>query len=58
MNQFELAEIIRQRFIPLAFTCDCAGSHPDCASVFDSASAWTQHDTAIRIAKFIESLDS
>jgi hypothetical protein len=58
MNNIELAEIIRQRFIPLAFTCDCSGSHADCASVLDNPVAWSQHDTALRIAKFIESQDS
>ena len=57
MNNIELAEIIRKRFIPFAFTCECAGSHPDCAAVFDSPSAWSQHDTVLRIARFLENLE-
>lgn len=58
MTNNELAELIRNKFIPFAFTCECVGNHPDCASVFESDVAWSQHDTALRIAKFIESLES
>lgn len=57
MNKFEIAEAIRKNYIPLAFTCECAGNDPDCASVLADSAAWRQHDTALRIAKFIESLD-
>jgi hypothetical protein len=56
MTNQELAEQIRQKYIPFAFTCGCAGNHPECALVFDSTSAWVQHDTVLRIAKFIETL--
>ena len=56
MTNLELAEIIRQRFIPLAFTCDCNGTHSDCAQVFASPAANVQFDVTLRIAKFIESL--
>lgn len=58
MTNQELAELIRSKYIPFAFTCKCAGNHPDCASVFESARAWGEHDTALRIAKFIEELEN
>lgn len=57
MNNIELAEIIRKKFIPFAFLCECAGKDPECAKVFESPAEWRQHDTALRIAYFIEKLE-
>lgn len=57
MNHNELAELIRSKFIPFAFTCDCAGNHEECSwTMQNDAYANGQHDTALRIAKLIESL--
>jgi hypothetical protein len=56
MTNQELADTLRKKFIPFAFTCECKGADPDCAEVFASASMWTQRDTVERIAKFIESV--
>jgi hypothetical protein len=50
-----LADAIRERFMPLVFTCDCAGSHPSCREALDSPVIWAQHDTVLRIANFINS---
>jgi hypothetical protein len=57
MDNKELAEQIRKRYIPFAFTCDCAGNHEECADVMKDRGAWVQQDTALRIARFIESLE-
>ena len=49
-----LAEMIRARFTPVAFLCDCEGSHEDCASARKTPSVYTQMETVRRIATFIE----
>lgn len=56
MTNAELAELIRNKFTPLVFSCGCAGSHPDCASILERPEVWTQNDVVVRIAKLIESL--
>jgi len=50
----DLAEMIRARFTPYAFTCECQGSHEDCASARKTPSVYIQMETVRRIAKFIE----
>ena len=57
MTNQELADFIRKNYIPFAFTCECAGNDPECASVLADPAAWRQHDTALRISKFIETLE-
>lgn len=57
MTNSELAEIIRSKFIPFAFTCSCKGTDPSCAEVKEDAAAWSQFTTAERIARYIESLE-
>jgi hypothetical protein len=57
MTNQELADTLRKKFIPFAFSCDCKGADPDCAELLASASMWTQRDTVERIAKFIEGLN-
>ena len=53
----ELAEVIRSKFIPFAFTCECKGADASCADAKSDAGAWAQFNTAERIARFIESLE-
>jgi len=50
----DLADIIRARFTPFAFTCECQGSHRDCASARKTPSVYIQAETVRRIATFIE----
>lgn len=57
MTNLELANVIRSKFIPFAFMCSCNGADPSCAMVKDDAAAWSQFNTAERIAQFIESLE-
>jgi len=57
MTNSELAEIIRSKFIPFAFTCSCKGADASCAEVKEDPSAWAQFTTVERIARYIESLE-
>jgi len=57
MKNSELAELIRNRFSPFAFTCDCNGMHIECATAREDVASWVQYETTNRIAKFIESIE-
>lgn len=49
-----LAEAVRKRFTPFAFTCSCDGEHPDCDEVrkYDSY-AIAQANVVHRINSYI-----
>lgn len=48
-----LADDIAKAFTPFAFTCDCRGAHPDCASVIKDQQSYAQFDTVQRITKWL-----
>jgi hypothetical protein len=50
----DLAEMIRARFTPFAFTCECKGTEPECFATRQNPSMMATHETIERIAKFIE----
>jgi len=50
----DLADIIRARFTPFAFTCDCNGTVDDCTTARKTPSVYIQAETVRRIATFIE----
>jgi hypothetical protein len=53
-NRVQLANEILVKFTPMAFRCDCLGTHSECARVMrEDASAWAQHDVVKRIAAYI-----
>lgn len=56
MNLQELPELLRKKFIPFAFTCDCGGKDKSCKSALDDPKLWAQKDTVERICKTIEEL--
>jgi len=58
MNYSELSKIIQDRFTPLAFTCECKGTHAECGEAMRSTAMWAQADTVMRIALFIAKLES
>jgi hypothetical protein len=58
MNYSELSQLIQDRFTPFAFTCDCKGTHEECAEAMRSTAMWAQADTVMRIALFIAKLES
>jgi hypothetical protein len=50
-----LADEIKKRFTPFAFTCECKGTHPDCNNAINNdVYAIAQNDTVTRIVEFIE----
>lgn len=52
-----LPDIIRERFLPFAFQCDCQGTHSTCAKIKnEDVYAIAQAETVERIAKYLESL--
>ncbi len=59
MNQEILARKVRERFTPLAFSCDCNGTDPACARIRQTdVYAIAQAETTDRIARFIQSYDA
>ena len=50
----DLAEIIRARFTPFAFTCECEGTDPACFTTRRMPTMIATHETIERIAAFIE----
>ena len=50
----DLADIIRARFTPFAFTCDCEGTDPECFTTRRMPTMIATHETIERIATFIE----
>jgi hypothetical protein len=48
-----LAGQIRQKFTPLAFTCECEGNDPTCAAVRQNPSMIATNETINRIVAFI-----
>jgi hypothetical protein len=50
----DLADIIRARFTPFAFTCDCEGTDPECFAMRRMPTMIATHETIERIATFIE----
>ena len=57
MKNSQLSQLIQDRFMPFAYTCECKGSHPDCAEAMRGSAMWAQADTVLRIALFIAKLD-
>jgi hypothetical protein len=53
MSNQELADEITARFTPYAFTCECEGTHKDCASARKVPSVYIQAETVRRIAEYI-----
>lgn len=51
-----LADLIRDRFTPYAFTCQCQGAEPSCAITRKRPEYIARVETVTRIAKFIETL--
>jgi hypothetical protein len=58
MNHSELSQLIQDRFMPFAYTCECKGTHPECGEAMRSTAMWSQADTVMRIALFIAKLES
>jgi len=55
MSNSDLAEIIRMRFTPYAFLCECQGTQPECHQTRTTDTyAIAAHETIERIATFIE----
>ena len=50
----DLADIIRARFTPFAFTCECQGTDPACFETRRNPTMIATHETIERIATFIE----
>ena len=50
----DLADIIRARFTPFAFTCECEGTDPECFTTRRMPTMIATHETIERIATFIE----
>ena len=53
MSNQQIADEITARFTPYAFTCECQGSHEDCASARKTPSVYIQMETVRRIAEYI-----
>jgi len=53
-----LPEVIRARFTPFAFLCDCEGNkpEPECYATRRNPTMIATHETIERIARFIETL--
>jgi hypothetical protein len=56
MTNQELAELIRNRFTPFAFSCDCNGAHSDCYEVRSHDASIATYNTVTRIALWIQGL--
>jgi hypothetical protein len=55
MNIDELPYLIRQRFTPFAFLCECEGADTECHRTrTQDTYAIAAHETIERIASFIE----
>jgi len=54
MNSQELADLIRSRFTPFAFMCECQGTEPSCFQTLRNPTMIATHETIERIATFIE----
>ena len=50
----DLADIIRARLTPFAFTCECEGTDPACYTTRRMPTMIATHETIERIATFIE----
>ena len=50
----DLADIIRARFTPFAFTCECEGTDPGCFTTRRMPTMIATYETIERIATFIE----
>ena len=59
MNYSELANLIRNNYMPLAFTCSCKGEHESCARIMsEDVYAIAQAQTVRRIADAIQGMES
>jgi hypothetical protein len=56
MTNEELSQQILTRFLPLAFTCECKGTHPSCKDTMETPYAFAQSETTWRIALWIKDL--
>ena len=54
MKNQELADLIRSRFTPFAFMCECQGTEPSCFQARQNPTTIATHQTIERIATFIE----
>lgn len=50
----DMAAYLRDQYLPIAFRCECGGSHPTCARVRNDDRAWAQFDVLERIARWLE----
>jgi hypothetical protein len=55
VDLLQLARIIEERFMPLAFTCTCGGNDPSCRRALDDPKVWERRDAVEAIAKYIRS---
>lgn len=51
-----LPDLIRSRFTPFAFLCDCNGTEPECFATRRNPQMMATNETIERIARFIETL--
>ncbi len=51
-----LSDLIRSRFTPFAFLCDCNGTEPECFATRRNPQMMATNETIERIARFIETL--
>lgn len=58
MNYAYLAELIRNNYTPLAFTCACDGADEDCARAMNDPATYRQYETVRRIADAIQGMES
>jgi len=54
MSDNDLADIIRARFTPFAFTCECDGTDSQCFTTRRMPTMIATYETIERIAAFIE----
>jgi len=56
MTNKELADQIRERFMPAAFRCGCGGMDASCKMILEEniGGAWQVKDVVDRVAAFIE----
>ena len=55
IDKDNLANEIRRRFTPFAFTCDCEGTDPDCFTTRRMPTMIATRETIERICTYIES---
>ena len=51
-------DLILKRFLPLAYTCECKGTHPSCKQAQLDPGTFSQSETVWRIALWIKDLET